>query len=234
MFLHSFMPFFPFSFSELPILRKNAHGEWGNQTWFLHPISRIIQPRGQRVTCSKLFPQQWKLANGDYICKAGRDILPCKAPSVLSPDSADLHNQLDESFHLSMGHGITSTAEMKANQMRANEGAFQRNLQAEILFRNHKNIAQGRPLEPEGSPIYADHLKQMVAQYINPVFAWLGEGFQYFLGLVVLASMIMGVIGAVYRLVLEFRAHGCSPTLILALFSGIYTIFRQDFLALSY
>ena len=106
-------------------MRKNAKGEWGNTTWFLHPISKIIQPRGQRVTCSKLFPQQWKLGNGDYLCKAGRDILPCKPPEILKPDSSSLHDQLDRSFHLHMGHGITSTVEMKANSLRANEGSYQ-------------------------------------------------------------------------------------------------------------
>ena len=190
-------------FDQMPILRKTPTGEWGNTTWFWHPISKVIQPRGTRVTCSKLFPQQWKLSTGEYLCKAGRDILPCAAPDVLQPSSNDLHDQLDEHFHLSMGHGIVSTKDMKANQMRANELSYKAHLEAEMIFRNKKNIEDGKPLEPEGSDQWKDALKAKIANFVNPLFAWLGEGFQYFLGIVVLASMIMAVIGTAYRYIFQ-------------------------------
>ena len=148
------------------------------------------------------------LSNGDYICKSGKAINKCAAPDILQPVTADLHDQMSQSFHHVMGHGITSSAEQKINARRAYEDQYQRNLQSELFFRNEENIAEGKPLEPLPSKDYEDKIKGIMAEHINPVFASLGHWFQWLLGLLIIASMVTGAIGAVYRMTIDFRYHG--------------------------
>ena len=86
---------------EIPVKR-------GNDTLFVHPITRILQPSPTIVTCSAVTPIQWKIA-GRWLC-ASPTVRDCRAPTQLSPTSLKFKF---EDFTMGLGHGVVNEEEQE-------------------------------------------------------------------------------------------------------------------------
>ena len=214
-------------FSELPLKLKNADGTFSNESFWAHPISKILLPTETVVPCNKKLPQVYRLDGVQtHYCSFGHGLAPCPAPQVLTPTSADLHNQLKNDIAVPMGAGVMSKAKRREMQFRVFYHQYAKHLENEILARNEEAGIIANGLDLRNIPSHAELLdiEWTVASSIAPFYTLFGDFYVYIIGAVMLATIIGAIFGLVARIYTELTVNGFSIKIFLAIFQGLYHV----------
>ena len=214
-------------FSELPVRLKDENGTYINQTFWAHPVSKILMPVETVLPCTPILPQVYHLDGAkEYYCSFGHGLTPCPAPLKLVPSSANLHNQFTNDIAVPMGAGVVSRKKVREMLFRVFYHQYQRHLEMENLIRNKKKgrVAQGFPIQNIPSPGELLEFEWTIAGAIAPFYNLFGGAYIYIIGTIMFFTVIGATTGLVARIGTEIITNGLSIRIFYALFQGLYHV----------
>ncbi|MEE2954775.1 MAG: hypothetical protein VX780_01445 [Pseudomonadota bacterium] len=215
-------------FAELPIKIKNGNGTFKNESFWAHPVTKVLLPKSTPMPCHPKLPMVYKLDGlSHHFCSYGHGLTSCPNPDIITPTSANLHNQLKADISAPMGAGVMSDTRAKQLQFRVFHHQYALNLEAENLIKNKRkgNIDSGGPLELYPSDGLIDKWEWDVATSIAPFYSLFGNFYVYVIGLIMLCTVIGATCGFGARLYMELTINGITFRLFFAIFQGLYHIF---------
>ena len=217
----------PGCFNELPLKLKDTDGKFLNKTFWAHPVSKILLPTETVLPCNKKLPQVYRLDGAqNHYCSFGHGLAPCPDPEVLTPTSANLHDQLKNDIAVPMGAGVMSEEKRRTMQFRVFYHQYIQHLDNELMARNEKAgvISKGLALRHIPSQPELADIEFSVASSIAPFYYLFGDVYVYVIGTIMLATILGAFFGLVARVYTEITVNGFSIKILLALFQGIYHI----------
>ena len=97
------------------------------------------------------------------------------------------------------------------------------------VYKNKDNISQGRPMSPAISPESEKDIFRRFAVKFNLVFHFLGEWYEYAIGLLFVTALLAGFCGCTRRMCWEIKYVGCTPMIIMTACQGIWTVARMPY-----
>lgn len=213
--------------NEIPLRIKDQDGRYLNQTFWAHPISKILLPTPTKIPCSKTLPQVYRLdAAQRYYCSYGHGLSSCPDPEVLNPTSANLHDQLVNDIAVPMGAGVLTKERIREMQFRIFYHQYTRHLQNEIMAQNEEKgrIKLGLSLQNLPDPELLQSIQWDIATAIAPFYSLFGDVYVYVIGIIMICTIMGAAVGLCTRLYMEIKVNGFTYRIIFALFQGIYHI----------
>ena len=214
-------------YNELPLRLKGSDGLFLNETFWAHPISKILLPQETVIPCNIKLPQVYRLDGvNNHYCSYGHGLAECPNPQVLKPTSANLHDQLKNDIAVPMGAGVMTDAKRRRMQFRVFYHQYARHLENEILARNDKQgrIAKGLKIHNIPSAEEFKSLEWSIAGSIAPFYSLFGDVYVYIIGTVMICTVVGSLSGLVARIIMEISTNGFSINILWAFFQGIYHV----------
>ena len=214
-------------YNELPVKLRDEQGQFLNETFWAHPISKILLPTPTKVPCSKTLPQIYHLDGAEhYYCSYGHGLTSCPAPKVLTPSTANLHDELQNDIAVPMGAGVLTKEKIREMQFRVFFHQYARHLQNEMLATNEKKgrIKKGLDLINYPDDSIVDKIKYSIGTAIAPFYSIFGDFYVYVIGIIMICTIFGAAVGLCSRLFMEIKVNGLTHRIGFALCQGIYHV----------
>ena len=214
-------------FNELPIKLRDQHGQFLNESFWAHPISKILLPTPTKVPCSKTLPQIYHLDGAEhYYCSYGHGLTSCPAPKILTPAAANLHDELQNDIAVPMGAGVLTKEKIREMQFRVFFHQYTKHLQNELLATNEKKGRIRKGLDPINYPddSIIDSIQYNIGAAIAPFYSVFGDFYVYVIGVIMICTIFGAAVGLCSRLFMEIRVNGLTHRIGFALCQGIYHV----------
>ena len=214
-------------YNELPVKLRDENGQFINETFWAHPISKILLPTPTKVPCSKTLPQIYHLDGAEhYYCSYGHGLTSCPAPKVLTPSTANLHDELQNDIAVPMGAGVLTKEKIREMQFRVFFHQYARHLQNEMLATNEKKgrIKKGLDVINYPDDSIVDKIKYSIGTAIAPFYSIFGDFYVYVIGIIMICTIFGAAVGLCSRLFMEVKVNGLTHRIGFALCQGIYHV----------
>ena len=212
-------------FAELPIKIPDGNGSFKNGTYWAHPVTKILLPKSTPMPCHPKLPMVYKIdGQRHHYCSYGHGLTKCPDPDLITPTSADLHNQLKADIAAPMGAGVMTDTQARKIQFRIFHHQYVHHIEAENLIKNKVNVETGQPLEIIPSKSVEEKWKWDIGIAIAPFYAIFGNVYVWIIGLIMLCTVVGASCGLGARLYMELTVNGFTYRLFFAIFQGLYHI----------
>ena len=212
-------------FSELPIKIRDENGKFRNESYWAHPVTKVLLPKNTPLPCHPKLPMVYKLDGlKHHYCSFGHGLTQCPDPDIITPTSANLHNQLKADIAAPMGAGVMTNTQARQIQFRVFHHQYAHHIEAENLIKNKDNVETGNPLEIIPSDRLEKEWKWDIASAIAPFYGLFGNIYVYVIGIIMLCTVIGATCGLGARLYMELTINGFTYRLFFAIFQGLYHI----------
>ena len=213
--------------NEIPLLLQDAKGKYLNQSYWAHPISKVLLPTETVVPCNKALAQVYHLEAADhYYCSFGHGLSKCPEPLILTPSSANLHDQLVNDIAVPMGAGVMTQEKSRQMQFRVFFHQYSHHLQNELLAQNERDgrIKAGLPITVIPDKSIIDGIQMSIGSSIAPFYPYLKDAYAYIIGIIMICTVTGAAVGLLTRIYVEIKVNGITHRLFLAFFQGIYHV----------
>ena len=198
-----------------------------NQTWFVDPITYVMQRQPTVVPCSASLPIRWRL-NGNWYCSTPA-ITSCSAPTQLQTSVEPHEVQEDWLFGAGDESQIYSKEE-QAEHRRAVAESLSRgpiaNTMAHRMGGTMRYDNGGNPII--GSPLSASDVEELYYKMGNRYFlffSWFGAFWNIFIGVCFALTMTKMLLGMLMRMIVMYRMEGCGLWVIVAAWESLFSVF---------
>lgn len=188
-----------------PNCTQEIPAQKGNRTFFVNPITRIMQRFPTIIPCSDIMPVRWKLDIGEdtWYCSKP-DVYQCQGVTTLSPLAPA---KTDADFTTGLGRGIYTPEQLKAHAaydtMMTTRGAVLAHITNAAAGSGTDN-ALGSTLTAQDFVRIEDH----IIPGIMPFFWWLGDVWHYLTGFSMLYLILAIFGGWLIRSIALYRQRG--------------------------
>lgn len=192
----------------------------GSKVKFADPITLVLQDYPTTRVCNEIAPIRWQIGHSWYC--ASPKVMPCEAPQQLNL-TINKEIQMPE-LDKGIANGIFSRAQRDVFEKFLNDVPSRKAVVQDSVNRMTDEDGNEGVMDTSGKfsiaipEMEVDKLVQAVGVRLSFLFQWFGELGYYIFGCIFLATIMVSVFAAAFRMWQIFQVRGCG----LWVFAGLW------------